>query len=135
MEGMENDWCEIVLDMVLIVIAIKESFSFKVEVRFKKREWEIPIKFALRVSKQDDLSSCDNWSGIMLLCIPGSALYKVLLNWFNRNAQEEFRQGRSYIDHFACHKSDNFLNFELACFCWFIAKPSKSQSKAVLPDL
>lgn len=59
----------------------------------------------IKVPKKGDLSECDNWRGIMLLCVPVKILCKVLLNRFEekvdatlRNAQAGFRPGRSCID-------------------------------------
>lgn len=59
----------------------------------------------VKVPKKGDLSDCDNWRGIMLLCCPVKVFCRVLLNRFEkkvdetlRNAQAGFRSGRSCVD-------------------------------------
>jgi hypothetical protein len=60
----------------------------------------------IKVPKKGDPSICDNYRGIMLLCIPVKILCKVLLNRFEkkvnetlRNTQAGFRAGRSCTEH------------------------------------
>jgi hypothetical protein len=60
----------------------------------------------VKVPKKGDLSNCDNWRGIMLICIPVKVFCKVLLNRFEKQVDETlrknqagFRAGRSCVDH------------------------------------
>lgn len=60
----------------------------------------------VKVPKKGNLSECDNWRGIMLLCCPVKVFCRVLLNRIDkkindtlREAQAGFRPGRSCVDH------------------------------------
>lgn len=60
----------------------------------------------VKVPKKGDLTVCDNWRGIMLLCIVLKVLCKVILNRIQekidatlRRQQAGFRAGRSCVDH------------------------------------
>lgn len=60
----------------------------------------------IKVPKKGDLSECDNWRGIMLLCVPIKVFCKVLLTRIEkkidetlRESQAGFRPGRSCVDH------------------------------------
>ena len=60
----------------------------------------------IKVPKKGDLSICDNWRGIMLLCVPVKVFCTVILNRIKgkidstlRRSQAGFRAGRSCTDH------------------------------------
>jgi len=60
----------------------------------------------VKVPKKGDLTVCDNWRGIMLLCIVLKVLCKVILSRIQekiditlRRQQAGFRAGRSCVDH------------------------------------
>ena len=62
----------------------------------------------VKLPKKGDLSSCNNWRGIMLLSIPGKVLTRIILEKLKtaldkrlRVEQAGFRQDRSCIDHIA----------------------------------
>ena len=62
----------------------------------------------VKLPKKGDLSSCNNWRGIMLLSIPGKILSRIILERLKRaldktlrNEQAGFRQDRSCTDHIA----------------------------------
>ena len=62
----------------------------------------------LKLPKKGDMSSCNNWRGIMLLSIPGKALTRIILERLKtafdkklRDEQAGFRQDRSCTDHIA----------------------------------
>jgi len=62
----------------------------------------------VKLPKKGDLSSCNNWRGIMLLSIPGKVLSKIILERLKaaldktlRDEQAGFRQDRSCTDHIA----------------------------------
>ncbi|GFR68718.1 hypothetical protein ElyMa_003740300 [Elysia marginata] len=55
----------------------------------------------VKLPKKGDLSSCDNWKGIMLLFVPGKVstrIHLVKLKTILREDQASFRQNRSYAD-------------------------------------
>ena len=60
----------------------------------------------VKLPKKGDLSSCNNWRGIMLLSIPGKVLSRIMLERLKasldkrfRDEQAGFRQDRSCTDH------------------------------------
>ena len=62
----------------------------------------------VKLPKKGDLSSCNNWRGIMLLSIPGKVLARIILERLKttldktlRDEQAGFRQDRSCTDHIA----------------------------------
>ena len=62
----------------------------------------------VKLPKKGDLSSCNNWRGIMLLSIPGKVLSRIMLERLKdaldkrlREEQAGFRQDRSCTDHIA----------------------------------
>ena len=62
----------------------------------------------VKLPKKGDLSSCNNWRGIMLLSIPGKVLSRIILERLKtaldktlRDEQAGFRQDRSCTDHIA----------------------------------
>ena len=62
----------------------------------------------VKLPKKGDLSSCNNWRGIMLLSIPGKVLTRIILERVKaaldkrlRVEQAGFRQDRSCTDHIA----------------------------------
>ena len=62
----------------------------------------------VKLPKKGDLSSCNNWRGIMLLSIPGKILSRIILERMKtaldntlRDEQAGFRQDRSCTDHIA----------------------------------
>ena len=62
----------------------------------------------VKLPKKGDLSSCNNWRGIMLLSIPGKVLSRIILERLKtaldktlREEQAGFRQDRSCTDHIA----------------------------------
>ena len=62
----------------------------------------------MKLPKKGDLSSCNNWRGIMLLSIPGKVLSRIMLERLKaaldkrlREEQAGFRQDRSCTDHIA----------------------------------
>ena len=62
----------------------------------------------VKLSKKGDLSSCNNWRGIMLLSVPGKVLTRIILERLKtaldktlRDEQAGFRQDRSCTDHIA----------------------------------
>ena len=62
----------------------------------------------VKLPKKGDLSSCNNWRGIMLLSIPGKVLTRIILerlkNALDKTLREEqagFRHDRSCTDHIA----------------------------------
>ena len=64
--------------------------------------------YLVKLPKKGDLSSCNNWRGIMLLSIPGKVLTRVILERLKnaldkklRDEQAGFRQDRSCTDHIA----------------------------------
>ena len=77
--------------------------------------WEneqIPVEwkkgYLVKLPKKGDLSSCNNWRGIMLLSIPSKILTRIILERIKkaldetlREEQAGFRQDRSCTDHIA----------------------------------
>ncbi|RUS87436.1 hypothetical protein EGW08_004811 [Elysia chlorotica] len=64
--------------------------------------------YLVKLPKKGDLSSCNNWRGIMLLSIPGKVLTRIMLERLKtaldkklRKEQEGFRQERSCTDQIA----------------------------------
>ena len=62
----------------------------------------------VKLQKKGDMSSCNNWRGIMLLSIPGKVFIRVILKRTKtaldkklRDEQEAFQQDRSCADHIA----------------------------------
>ena len=62
----------------------------------------------MKLPKKGDMSSCNNWRGIMLLSIPGKVLTRIILERLKtaldkklRDEQAGFRQDRSCTDHIA----------------------------------
>ena len=62
----------------------------------------------VKLPKKGDMSSCNNWRGIMLLSIPGKVLTRIILERLKtaldkklRDEQAGFRQDRSCTDHIA----------------------------------
>ena len=62
----------------------------------------------VKLPKRGDMSSCNNWRGIMLLSIPGKVLTRIILERRKtaldkklRDEQAGFRQNRSCTDHIA----------------------------------
>ena len=78
---------------------------------WKKNE-QIPVEwkkaYLVNLPKKGDLSSCNNWRGIMLLSIPCKILTRIILERIKkaldetlREEQAGFRQDRSCTDHIA----------------------------------
>ena len=64
----------------------------------------------VKLPKKGDMSSCNNWRGIMLLSIPGKLLTRIILERLTtaldkelRDEQAVFRQDRSCTDHIENH--------------------------------
>nr|KAG5713351.1 hypothetical protein BaRGS_024899 [Batillaria attramentaria] len=64
--------------------------------------------YLVKLPKKGDLSSCNNWRGIMLLSIPGKVLTRIILERLKtaldktlRDEQAGFRKDRSCTDHIA----------------------------------
>ena len=64
--------------------------------------------YLVKLPKKGDLSSCNNWRGIMLLSVPSKILTRIILERLkkalNKTLREEqagFRQDRSCTDHIA----------------------------------
>ena len=62
----------------------------------------------VKLPKKGDMSSCNNWRGIMLLSIPGKVLTRIIFERLKtapdknlRDEQAGFRQDRSCTDHIA----------------------------------
>jgi len=66
----------------------------------------------VKLPKKGDLSSCNNWQGIMLLSIPSKILTRIILERLKKALDETlreelagFRQDRSCTDHIATLRS------------------------------
>ena len=64
--------------------------------------------YLVKLPKKGDLSSCNNWRGIMLLSVPSKILTRIILERLKRaldktlrEEQAGFRQDRSCTDHIA----------------------------------
>ena len=64
--------------------------------------------YLVKLLKKGDLSSCNNWRGIMLLSVPSKILTRIILERLKkdldktlREEQAGFRQDRSCTDHIA----------------------------------